>query len=519
MRQILSYILIALIHHHLCMAAQTIQTHENGPVHEAFITKVNGSLLIEAINKKPPEPLKESVPKQRDMQAEWIPGYWYWDIQFNDFVWVSGVWRRPPPGHQWNFGFWKKYDQEWVRIPGYWSRSPEQYTDYIQVPPPNQLDENMSPAINSNYFWVPGHWCFIFQNNEYRWVSGYWEELDPLWVFVPSHYVWRPGGYVYVPAYWDWTIEERGTPYASVSVDPDFRYQIVYEPVLIVQPEGVIRSIFPNYPDYLSFMHHHYHYHPDFWRAFCCSPPWWSWDTWWGLTWRDQWGLWWWYTHPGYPQPVWITKEMSSIIPPPPPDLVARFSTASAPFIVTPRGVVSRTDVLHALNRVSENDLPIVPSHDTKRLNRVQQIAKPVSIDANQILKPLGRRLPIDPNAVRPNVRKPVVDPKALSGVKLLKKDWTPCTPYKPRIPSNRSSAMWRPQNERPQATPQIQERRPTWTPSSKSPHNSMIEDPDESTREDRSPGSWRPRPEWGESSIQRPPVFKPSRRQKRECG
>ena len=39
----------------------------------------------------------------------WIPGYWAWDDERTDFLWVSGIWRALPPGRQW--------------VPGYWGRS------------------------------------------------------------------------------------------------------------------------------------------------------------------------------------------------------------------------------------------------------------------------------------------------------------------------------------------------------------------------------------------------------------
>lgn len=490
--------------------AQTIQTYENGPIHEAFVSPISANLLLDAVEFEPPEPINERIPRQLDIQSEWIAGYWQWDLNANDFVWVSGVWRRPPPGHQWIQGFWKKYDNAWVRIPGYWSRQPEQYNDYISIPPPDALDENMAPPPSSNYFWVSGHWYFMFDSQEYYWVPGNWEELDPQWVLVLAHYAWRPGGYVYVPAYWDWPVEERGTAYASVLIDPDYRYRVVYEPILILDPNAIVKHLFLYYPDYLCFLHHHYHYHVDFWHSFCCMPPWWSWDTWWGFTWHDHWSLWWWYTHPGYPQPLWMTKEISGILPAPLSDLLSMFSYVDAPLIVTPNGVVSRIDFLHALSRVTESDMPIVPD-DKKVLQRTQQLARPVSIDSTNILKPLGRRLPINPNAVRPNVRKPVVNPQSLSGVKMVREDLKPRVPFKPRIPSHRGSPRWN-QDPAPTHQPPLPPvRRPTWTPSSPRAYPPVQTYPDRKPRPERGSRPWKPRHQWGgEPAIHRPPIHKP---------
>lgn len=505
-----SFFLLLILFTWMQLKAQTIQPYENGPVHEAYVTPVSAELLLDAVEFEPPEPLNERIPKQLDIQAEWISGYWKWDLNANDFVWVSGVWRRPPPGHQWIAGFWKKYDQEWVRIPGYWSRIPEQNVDFISMPPPDSIDENMAPPPSSNYFWVGGHWYFMFDKHEYHWVSGHWEEFDSQWVLVPAHYIWRPGGYVYIPAYWDWPIEERGTAYASVIIDPDYRYRVAFEPILILKPEKIVKQLFLYYPDYLCFLHHHYHYHLNFWKNFCCYPPWWGWETWWGFTWHDHWALWWWYTHPGYPQPLWMTKEISSILPAPLSDLLSMFSYVDAPLIVTPNGVVSRMTFLHALNRVTEGDFPIVPD-DEKKLKRIQELARPVSIDSTSILKPLGRRLPIDPNAVRPNVRKPVVNAQALSGVKVIREDLKPRIPFQPRIPSHRGAQIWREQESTPSNPPPV--RRPTWTPKSPSSYPPVQAYPESNQRTDSDNRSWKPRHNWVETPVQRPPIHKPRNR------
>jgi hypothetical protein len=31
----------------------------------------------------------------------WINGYYAWDDERNDFLWVSGIWRTPPPSKRW----------------------------------------------------------------------------------------------------------------------------------------------------------------------------------------------------------------------------------------------------------------------------------------------------------------------------------------------------------------------------------------------------------------------------------
>ena len=68
-----------------------------GPVHEAFAKPV--TMDPEApvlVPKQPPEALQEVPPPEKPAGADivWVPGYWAWDADRNDFIWVSGCWRN-----------------------------------------------------------------------------------------------------------------------------------------------------------------------------------------------------------------------------------------------------------------------------------------------------------------------------------------------------------------------------------------------------------------------------------------
>src|SRR5438128_1701727 len=78
-------------------AAQTdIEVQARGPVHEAFAQPLNQNPKpTAAVPKKPPEPIPEEPPTQKPQgnHVQWIPGYWAWDSDKQDFLWVSGTWR------------------------------------------------------------------------------------------------------------------------------------------------------------------------------------------------------------------------------------------------------------------------------------------------------------------------------------------------------------------------------------------------------------------------------------------
>ena len=81
-----------------------ITVEARGPIHEAYAQPVTATPqpgLI--VNKQPPDPIPEEPPEQKPAldNVIWIPGYWAWDTDRSDFLWVSGFWRVPPEGRHW----------------------------------------------------------------------------------------------------------------------------------------------------------------------------------------------------------------------------------------------------------------------------------------------------------------------------------------------------------------------------------------------------------------------------------
>ena len=90
-------------------AADGMQVLTRGPVHEAFAETVTFDPKPGIVaTKAPPAAIEELPPDQKPEGANvaWIPGYWAWDDERNNFLWVSGIWRDLPPGRQWVPGYW-----------------------------------------------------------------------------------------------------------------------------------------------------------------------------------------------------------------------------------------------------------------------------------------------------------------------------------------------------------------------------------------------------------------------------
>jgi len=219
-----------------------------GPVHEAFATPTTQPQAAPLCPKQPPAPLEEMAPEERpDSNNIWIGGYWAWDDEARDFLWVSGCWRTPPPGKEWVAGYWRESAGQWQWVSGFWANArqdsrPAEVTYYPEPPPPPQVAAP-PPAPAADMIYVPGYWTWV--DTRYAWRAGYWRRPRAGFVWVTPCYRWSPCGYVYVPGYWDMAIADRGVLYAPVSVDfavcgPRF----VYTPCYAVCDTIILDSLF-----------------------------------------------------------------------------------------------------------------------------------------------------------------------------------------------------------------------------------------------------------------------------------
>lgn len=232
-----------------------VQVLTRGPVHEAFAETVTFDPQPGiVVPKAPPEAIEELPPDQRPEGANvaWIPGYFAWDDERDNFLWVSGIWRDLPPGRQWVPGYWAETRSGSQWISGYWADAELTEAEYLPEPPASiEVGPNIA-APSAEYTWLPG--CWMWQGNRYAWRPGYWARVQPNWDWVPAHYVWSPRGYVFVDGYYDYSVARRGVLFAPVYFDAGIYSQqgYSYSPSTVINLGLFTAHLFsrPNYQHY-----------------------------------------------------------------------------------------------------------------------------------------------------------------------------------------------------------------------------------------------------------------------------
>ena len=228
-----------------------------GPVHEAFAGMVtfNPEPGV-VISKAPPDLIEEVPPEERPAgdNVSWIPGYWAWDDERSDFMWISGTWRSLPPGREWLAGYWAETTQGHQWISGYWADAAVRETTYLPPPPATvEVGPNIA-APSADYGWTPG--CWIWYQGRYAWRPGYWAQGRADWDWIPAHYVWTPRGHIFVGGYWDYSVERRGILFAPV-----YFSSVVYaRPGYHYSPSIVINLGVFNDHLFLRPRYHHYYF-------------------------------------------------------------------------------------------------------------------------------------------------------------------------------------------------------------------------------------------------------------------
>ncbi|MCX5682250.1 MAG: hypothetical protein NT049_01000, partial [Planctomycetota bacterium] len=214
-----------------------VEVLARGPVHEAFAEPVVADPAPGfVINRAPPEAVQEIPPADRPAGAIWIPGYWAWDDDRGDFIWVSGIWRIAPPASRWVPGYWAFTSGGYQWTPGFWVGQAVQQVEYLPTPPASLEAGPVGEAPSPDYIWSTGYW--YRDSLRYSWHPGCWLAGRADWVWVPAHYIWTPRGCVFAAGYWDYDIGCRGLLFAPVY----FGRQLFARPGYFYSPSVVIEA-------------------------------------------------------------------------------------------------------------------------------------------------------------------------------------------------------------------------------------------------------------------------------------
>jgi hypothetical protein len=187
------------------------------PVHEAFAEP--GQTQQQApkvITKEPPNLIEEARPEEKPEgdNVQWFGGYWFFDEERDNFIWITGVYRAVPPGRRFVPGAWQEVEGGWQRTNGFWAPDDQEQMTYLPPPPdPVEVAQTSPPSEDSTF--VPP--CWVWRESRYVLRAGFWIDYRPGWVWVPAHYVWTPAGWIFVEGYWD--VVARGLLFAPVYIE------------------------------------------------------------------------------------------------------------------------------------------------------------------------------------------------------------------------------------------------------------------------------------------------------------
>jgi len=219
-----------------------------GPVHEAFAEPVDGTAnATPVVAAPPPPPIDEQPPDARPAgdDVQWVGGYWYWEAERNDYIWVSGCWRNEPPGRTWLPGRWQQVQGGFHWVSGSWVPEGQHQIELLPPPPPpvNEDLDGLAPADAHSVF-EPGYW--VWKKDAYAWRSAKWVSEPVDWLWQPATYTWTPGGYVFTEGYWDRPLRQRGLLFAGFALRRDVAMtrKVTFAPHYAVLPEFLETALF-----------------------------------------------------------------------------------------------------------------------------------------------------------------------------------------------------------------------------------------------------------------------------------
>jgi WXXGXW repeat (2 copies) len=231
-----------------------VEVLARGPIHEAFAEpSIRGPRSSPVISTEPPKSIEELAPDQKPVgdNVQWIPGYWAWDDDTSDFLWVSGTYRTVPPGRHWVPGYWNQAEDGWQWVAGLWADQAKADLELLPAPP-DPPEEAVTEAPDSASIYQPG--CWVYRENRYLWRNGFWLANRAGWLWSPACYTWTPGGHVFNEGYWDYPFRDRGLLFAPVNIERSHwsRPGWSYQPSYVVYDSFLLAALFvrPTYNHY-----------------------------------------------------------------------------------------------------------------------------------------------------------------------------------------------------------------------------------------------------------------------------
>jgi len=239
------------------------EVQPKGPLHEGFAQPFQ--LQPEPgpiVPKQPPQPIQEVPPnmKPEGANSQWIPGYWAWDSEKRDYLWISGTYRNAPQGRTYVPGYWTQEGEGWRWVQGYWApasgpQAPladaSQYQPQFTPRPPAPLETGPNLPGPPDSIYYPGYWNYQ-NNSDFVWRPGFYSQGYANRIWIPPHYVWTPRGYVFVPGYWDYPLADRGLLFAPVTFASNYWNApgAYYQPWYAVNAGLLLNNLFYNGPSF-----------------------------------------------------------------------------------------------------------------------------------------------------------------------------------------------------------------------------------------------------------------------------
>ena len=199
-----------------------------------------------------PAAIEEVPPEQRPVGANvaWIPGYWAWDDERNDYLGSAHLVRRAAGVRMGARRLGRSHARLSMdfRLLG---RRQGGRGGILARAAGDRRGGSQHCGDFADHTWLPG--CWVWRNGRYAWRPGFWATVQPNWVWVPAHYVWAPRA-SFVDGYWDYSVGRRGVLFAPcISIAGVYgRQGFSYTPTTVIDLGVFANHLFlrPRYQHY-----------------------------------------------------------------------------------------------------------------------------------------------------------------------------------------------------------------------------------------------------------------------------